>query len=391
MKSKIIAPVAWSCFVVGAYALGWWSRPAPQTSGDLTRADSSRAVAGHGTADRTSARTGTPITGKEGRKLVAIPLTTAAITALGIDFRTAVDPLLRREAFAKLLAGLTAENALEIRKQIEHLDADDPGFRDFHFAWGKIGGAEAVLHGAETGKRDMGATLAGWASADPAAARAWFDSLDKKDGKGSEKLKEAFVHGLAIADPTKATEYVMELGAAKDPRAKEMMSIVAEKILTAGGRDSATSWARGLPDGDLRSHALYEIARTQARQDPAAASAWAAPLASGPGGTAMVYGISSEWASRDGAAAAKWLDTLSGNQGASYGPAFAGWAKADPLAASQRINAMPPSENKTRTKPSADSFTAIDGKTPWQPSLGQVRSQMTKNAWPSWPCPQRPT
>ena len=45
-------------------------------------------------------------------------------------------------------------------------------------AWGKIGGVDAIMHGADTQKPDMVVTLAGWTAANPNAAREWFDSLE---------------------------------------------------------------------------------------------------------------------------------------------------------------------------------------------------------------------
>jgi len=333
----------------GAFALGWLLKPpvpagstaagpvsfsAPASAPSPT--DSARAVAAQAKAATGSAAAGAPVR-----------FTSGEIASLGKLLRRSTDPLAKREAFGRLLAGLTKENALEIREQIDPLEASDAMFREFHFAWGKIGGMEAVLHGTDTPKSDMGPALAGWASADPAAARAWYDSLPEK-GQGANRgqMKEAFVHGLAIADPAKAVEFVMGLSDAKDPRAKQMMGIIAEKQIQAGGTASAASWAAALPDGEMRNHAYYEVARAKVRADPAAAAAWAAPLAAEKGGGAIVYGISSEWSGRDGAAAAKWLDTLRGDQSAAYGPAFAGWAKADPLAASERISSMPPSGNR---------------------------------------------
>ena len=53
---------------------------------------------------------------------------------------------------------------------MERLPAESAEFREFHFAWGKIAGTVAVLFGADTEMADMSPALAGWASADPAAA-----------------------------------------------------------------------------------------------------------------------------------------------------------------------------------------------------------------------------
>ena len=351
MTKPTLATASWISLAAGAFTLGWILKPghdsASSEAGDSSgssaiSASTSSRISGHhsGTGGAALVATGKP--GAAG------PLTSAGIAALGEEFRSTRDPLARREAFAKLLAGLTVENALEVREQIAHLDADSAEFRDFHFAWGKIGGADAVLHGAGTDKQDMGPTMAGWASANPAAARAWYDALPEKSEKPPrrEQMKEAIVHGLAIADPAKAVEFVTALGAAGDPRARQMMGIVTDKMLQSAGPATAAAWATALPEGELRGHALFEVARAQVRADPAKAAAWAAPLAGDKNGSSVIYGISTEWGGRNGAAAVKWLDTLSGNQSASYGPAVAGWAKADPLAASQYISAMRPSENR---------------------------------------------
>jgi hypothetical protein len=353
MTKSSLRTAAWISLAAGAFALGWTLKPAQDSARDeaagssgpsaITLSSSSR-ISGYHSATAAGAQ-GFSASGKPG---AAGPLTTAGIAALGEEFRSARDPLARREAFAKLLAGLTVENALEVRKQIEHLDSDSPEFRDFHFAWGKIGGAEAVLHGAGTDKQDMGPTMAGWASANPSAARAWYEALPEKSEKPPrrDQMKEAIVHGLAIADPAKAVEFVTALGAAGDSRARQMMGIVTNKMLESAGPAAAAAWAVNLPEGELRGNALFDVARAQVRADPAKAAAWAAPLAGDKNGSSVIYGISTEWGGRNGAAAVKWLDTLSGNQSASYGPAVAGWAKADPLAASKYISTMPPSENR---------------------------------------------
>ena len=121
----------------------------------------------------------------------------------------------------------------------------------------------------DTPKSDMGPTLAGWASADPAAARAWYDSLPEK-GQGANRgqMKEALVHGLAIADPAKAVAFVMGLSGAKDPRARQLMGIIAGKQIQASGTASAASWAAALSDGEMRNQAYYEAARARIRTAP---------------------------------------------------------------------------------------------------------------------------
>lgn len=277
-------------------------------------------------------------------------LNSSQISMLGERLRRATDPISKREAFAELLAGMTVENALEIREQIAHLKDHDPEFRDFHYAWGKVAGLDAVLHGLETDKEDVGPTLAGWASADPASAMEWYETLENEGNGGANKqaMKAALVHGLAIADPNDAADFVYGLGEAGDRRAKEMMGIVMGKVVQSGGAHEAAQWATRLSEGELRGHALWEAARAGVRENPDATLAWAGALAQDdPNAGNLAYGIAQEMGWRDGPKVAEWLGSLDGEAVVSaYGPLLGGWTKADPLAASQFVADMPPSETR---------------------------------------------
>ncbi len=350
MSRRFLVITCWIAIPAFTFALGWLVKPDPREGPVPARdAAAAAAAAGRGSTFRPSGKTG----GRDGKSVEATAgnsarLTSAGIEELGRAYRTATDPLARREAFGKLIDGLTAENALEIRKQIEHLDSNDPDFRDFHFAWGKVGAMEAVIHGTNTDKQDMAPTLAGWASANPEAARAWFEGLDPKSDKYARNgyLKEALVHGLAIASPGAASDYVMALGAAGDSNAKRMMGIIADKVMQSGGPAAAATWASALPAGDLRGHALFEVARARVREDPASAAAWATQLAGDPNSGNITSGISMEWGSRDGPATVRWLESLEGDQSAAYGSAIRSWARTDPLAASQYVADMTPSSGR---------------------------------------------
>ena len=108
-----------------------------------------------------------------------------------------------------------------------------------------------------------------WASADPAAAWAWYDSLPERgQGPNRGQMKAAFVQGLVIADPAKSVAFVMDLNRAKDPQARQMMSLIAEKQIQSHGTGSAASWAAALPDGEMRNQAYYEAARAGTRTAP---------------------------------------------------------------------------------------------------------------------------
>ena len=275
------------------------------------------------------------------------PLDSFAIERLGEEFRTALDPIDRRLAFSKLIAGMTADNALEIRKQIEHLPAQDAAFRDFHFAWGKIARDEAVLHGVETRKPDMQVALAGFAAANPSAAMAWFDSLPEQNTKenytSQAYLKMGMVTGLAVTDPDAAADFVMRFAEAGDKDARKMMAMVASKVVKGEGPEAAASWTTTLPEGDMRNAATGHIAHDLARSDPQAAATWA----QGVGSTRAVAAVGHEWAKRDGAAAVGWLDSMGSNtDSTAYFHTFDAWVGKDPQAASQHLVDMPPSANR---------------------------------------------
>ena len=322
---------AWFVVAIASFALG--SRLFPAGS---DRATGSRAGAPNGTSLRPSDRSGgapeldgsarkphrNGRAGNDARDPGAPQrpvLSDQDIAALGETFRKSPNPIERRLAFSRLLEALTPENALLMREQIAELPADSAEFREFHYAWGAIAGAEAVMHGAETDKQDMAATLAGWAGADPDAATRWFQSLEQdsdKSGANKNNLAAGMVHGLSNADPELATRFILDLAAAGDGKATWMIGIVTGKVLGAEGPAGAAAWAQGLPPGSVKAEAVNQIARDYARNDPQAAVSWLVSLPTGG-------------------------DTSRGMQSA-----FSTWAERDPGSAGQYLNQMPPSAGR---------------------------------------------
>jgi hypothetical protein len=353
ISKTYLTTIGWIAVSAATFALGWHlnssppdERPSKERLATIPVPFAEPLVPGNREGSPQNADKGTGANGSMANR----SLNSSQISAIGERLRRATDPITKREAFAELLAGLTADNALEIREQIAHLKADDPEFRDFHYAWGKVGGMDAVLHGLETDQRDMGPTLAGWASADPTSAMEWYETLENEGNGGANKqaMKAALVHGLAIADPSNAADFVYALGEAGDRRAKEMMGIVMGKVVQSGGAQEAAQWATNLGDGELRGHALWEAGRAGVRENPDATLAWASALAQDdPNAGNLAYGIAQEMGWRDGPKVAEWLSSLDSEAVTSaYGPLLGGWAKADPLAASQFVADMPPSETR---------------------------------------------
>jgi len=241
------------------------------------------------------------------------------IESIGERFRSSRNPIERRLAFSQLLKGLTPENARLMREQIAQLPSDAAEFREFHYAWGAIAGAEAVMHGAETKKPDMAATLAGWASADPDAATAWFRGLEQQSDENyanQKNLVAGMVYGLSDADPELAARFVLEVAATSDGRSDWMMNIVTGKVLQTRGPVEAAAWAENLPPGSVRAGALGRVAGDYARKDPQAAVAWLEAIPASE-------------------------DTTRGMQSA-----FSAWAGRDPEVAGRHINEMPASINR---------------------------------------------
>lgn len=220
----------------------------------------------------------------------------------------------RRLAFAEILKNLTPENALALREHVADLPQDSPEFREFHYAWGAVAGDEAISHGKDTPKRDMAAALAGWASADPSAALAYFDGLSPEEQNNGALMKWGAVFGLADADPQLAAEFARRRFQEGDKDAPKMINIAAATVLRTGDREEATQWAERVPEGELQNAAFQQLANEFAREDTAEAVAWATAL---PEGEAKGHAVGSsfhQWANRDPEGAAQAIAALPTSQ-----------------------------------------------------------------------------
>lgn len=353
MNRQHLSHGIWLGIAALTFGLGWWlkpSTPPPAEPAGATafefRASSPSALPG-AVRGETS---GVPVESESGELISTAdrPLTSDEIASLGEQFRSALDPFDRRLAFSKLIASMTPDNALEIRGYIDHLPAEHQDFRDFHFAWGKIAGDEAVLHGADTRKPDMLVTLAGYAAADPAAALAWFDGLPERSSRenrntSQDYLKMGLVTGLATINPDRAADFVIGQAGRGDGAAHKMMAVIASKVMQSRGPGAAAAWTASLPEGELRNAATGHVAHDFARRDPRAAAEWAESV----GSERAVAAVGHQWAQRDGAAAVGWLDSLGDRaDGSAYFHTFEAWVGRDPRAASQHLVEMPPSPQR---------------------------------------------
>ncbi|MEM7143596.1 MAG: hypothetical protein AAF591_00585 [Verrucomicrobiota bacterium] len=227
------------------------------------------------------------------------PLTDTKIEKLGALFRTSRDPAERNSAFLQLINGLTPENAEKIREQIAHLRPESREFQQFHFAWGKVAGAQAVMFGTTTEAPDMAPALAGWASAEPQLAIQWFQSLDMINdpafdpllkgrnippGDLQDYLVRGLMEGLAAADLNIAADFAYDLNNQDRDRAKIAMRHLTERVIKDLGLDIAIDWSQTLAEGRMQGAATERVASTIGMSDPAAALAWAENLGLENGG-----------------------------------------------------------------------------------------------------------
>jgi hypothetical protein len=215
-------------------------------------------------------------------------LTEDGITALGGIFCTSTGPLPRHEAFSRLLPGLTKENTFAIRNPWGTPDPMDPVFRDFHFTWGKTAGIEAVMSGVGTDAPDRGPSLAGWASADPAAASAWLRNLELSDSAYDPLIK---VRGLANTNPPENPWDFRDIAlpwAGKSP-------------------SRAIGWLESLGDSRGRNEGMSAAYAFWASKDDVTASQ---SLVNTPPSTSKDYAINgfvTPWVRRDPEAARIWV------------------------------------------------------------------------------------
>jgi hypothetical protein len=180
------------------------------------------------------------------------------------------------------------------------------------------------------------ATLAGFASSDPEAAKKWLTENGTPENRWI--LDRALVTGLARSDFNSASAYIMSLPE-KDRGA--YVEVLAEQKIK-DGITSAADWALGLNDPSMKSSALQRVADQFTRQDPAQAAAWVKEHASADYAKDAVSSVARQYAEKDPKAAAAWAETLPAGtaQNEAYGRVFREWGRSDPTAASETLNAM---------------------------------------------------
>lgn len=326
MKKNILHHFIWALVAITTFVVGSKINSSnPEQSAELKRglqnsSSSRRVVASAENGSNPRAKSTRSKTKSRSKTEESGTLTEEGIAELGAIFKDG-NLIERRLAFAEMLKQLTPDNARQLREQIAHMSQDSAEFREFHYAWGAIAGDEAILHGKDTPKRDMAASLAGWASEDPKSAMAYFDTLSAEEQGDGTHMKWGAAFGLADADPQLAAEFAVGRSQNGDKDADKMIHIAAAAALKSGDQEEVTQWASNIPEGDLQNTAFQRIAGDYAKEDPAKAVEWASNLPEGEGKDHAVGSSFHQWANRDPKEAANAISTLPFDQqdSATYG------------------------------------------------------------------------
>ena len=258
------------------------------------------------------------------------------------------NPLTRRLAFAKLLEGMTGENAMDIRTQLLAAGAEGETWRDFNYAWGAIAGKNAFDFAMTSEETDLGSAFMGWAAADPTAAIAMLNQLPEELQGQRQNLELNLISGLADTDISLATQMALQFGADDARQGQRLMREIAGEALRTGGPENAAVWIDTLPDGDQKGSAMRRVAEAYVREDPEAAAAWATSFADQDYAASTIAEISGEWAETAPRETVNWLaDLPSGNaKNAGFSEALGDWEDRDPSAAGEYLMAMAPSPER---------------------------------------------
>ena len=258
------------------------------------------------------------------------------------------NPVKRRLAFSRLLEGLDASNAAQIRDQLVSLNAGGQEWRDFNYAWGALAGEEAFQQALLTDRKDLESLITGWAASDPEGAIAQLANLPENLQDQRTKFESSIVSGLADRNRDEAANYVMELANQGRENAHRLMEIVATEVLRKDGFEAAAAWTQDLPNGEAKGEAMQRVANTYARRDPEGAAGWIEQFASEDYARDAVREIGQQWARNQPVNAVTWLDNLPSGEGQKAGlnSAFGDWEDKDPVAAGQYLMSMEPSAKR---------------------------------------------
>ena len=209
-------------------------------------------------------------------------------------------------------------------------------------AWGKLDGSAVLAHLSRTGSPNASperlAALAGWASNDPAGARAWLESSAPDDAR--QQLAYGLLDGWALQDFDGAAAYA--LGLPRSETREQIRRLLFERCLAAGDVPAAQEWLASLPDDEhnriFKQRTFNDIVSTMLLRDPSAAARWISQL-NNPSllNAESITQTAAKLAETAPAESLRWLDSLPPNDltiaHLGYSEAVSAWSRQNPEAA----------------------------------------------------------
>ena len=224
MSHRLIPHAVWFTVAIGAYGLGKWSVQSQSDRAAEVMVQAQGVESGLGASPSALLVRQTSEESDLDGSVAGAKRTfgQGGIETIAKEAFSDPNPLKRELAFARLLGGLTPENAEEIREQLRDGSASGDQWRLFQYAWGSVDGPGALSKATEIERKDwregaISTALSGWASADPSKAIAWLGEMDEGE-RG--RYQDDLVNGLADSDIGLASDYVLRMVESGDRRGR---------------------------------------------------------------------------------------------------------------------------------------------------------------------------
>ncbi len=173
-------------------------------------------------------------------------------------------------------------------------------------------------------------------------------SLIERHTKGvmGDQLTARLIGAEALRDPTSARAFVDGLPEGEARRlATYQLAYSWAQVDVLG----ALEWTRRLPADETRQRSMDAIFNNWAGQNPAAAAQYAAAIPATDGRDQAISAAASAWANVDPDAALAWAQTLpERDRGRALVNVIAGWAGQDPAAAAKFLTTLSPDDNRAQ-------------------------------------------
>ena len=258
------------------------------------------------------------------------------------------DPVQRAKALARLLEGLTPQNAADILGVFVANGFKSPReedeFRMLAEAWAAQDGAAAMnyltsLEHHQRPDNTMRRSLTEWAIHDVAAAEDW---ARMQTTNADNRYLIGVVAGAALSDLNKAQQilYSMPYGRTRGEALDYVIAAQMEQ-----GAQSAMNWTATLTDPRLQQGAVRKVASEVIRTDPASAAAYVLNASSEENAADNVAMVAQQWSYKSAQDAVNWALTLPAGslQDAALAASLPSLAIKNPQAAEQLLTSLPAS------------------------------------------------